>query len=953
MRTSPGVVMPKARCFALALLWVAAATRVDAAPVDFNFAGFSSGLGMHSQSTWVRVTAAGQGTYVRLRPDSLTQAPLDSVGFTLSSAQVDSLWHTINSNSFFSLSPSADSSIRGGSYATLTVVGNSTSRTVTMLNVAVAAFDAIVARLNQLTPGPRDLLYRVTSPPAYTPQDGCGNTAPMLPSDSQRQNGKTREALTAMASPASSAAVLSVDAPHPGTTVAYHMSLKEAVARGIATIESKGGFFGDQASIAIDNTSGIHTNDLRVQLHLDLYGPAADAAAQNSIANSIGAVWDGETTSFGDVMSIDVDSRLTAGNSPPGTAGFHQVLLVNDMTNPTADRSGVKSIDVVNKGATWCVFRTVETYPNSVEYAHEAGHLMGLDDQYVDWLKQPDGTWSLKGGGTNLTSDQLAPLLANRYPGETLDWVKARISRPEMRLVSQTKPGHEDDIMGDGVKTPRQSDIDAIAAQAGLIVDIPAGSVLTNKDPDAQHLVTTRATKMFIPNGQTRTINGLWTACLASGSVAPMFGARFDLAPALSEWTGSPAALAMQRLIDHIDRKGLFCETDFASQDAVWDIADGVPPLAAADSTLLVAAGVSVPPPSGFPRFTDPGTDDPNTIAVLPLELLVPQLRFSPSVDIVPPGAIVGLGATPPIPDQGFTTSSAWTLLPPTGSAATLSQTIGSTSSFQADVHGTYRVKLQARAVAPTDSIALDQQRDIVFADAYTETFESGVIRPGAPFHWVTNGDSLWRHGIALPHTGKSNAFASTQTQQSSTLSTTVTLSAPGTLEFAYNVIGSPANSLRFLRDGAIVGTYGATNSWEIAKITIPAGTHSLVWNLRRGALTGTTLAFLDDISFPATAQLVGVEPAPPVVTQVSLGPAHPNPARHETFVPFTLPRRAHVRLEVYDLAGRRVARLTDGEFEAGTHEIRLDTSRLAAGVYMAQLTTGDVRATRMLVHMQ
>ncbi len=48
-----------------------------------------------------------------------------------------------------------------------------------------------------------------------------------------------------------------------------------------------------------------------------------------------------------------------------------------------------------------------------------------------------------------------------------------------------------------------------------------------------------------------------------------------------------------------------------------------------------------------------------------------------------------------------------------------------------------------------------------------------------------------------------------------------------------------------------------------------------------------------------------------------------PNPFRSRTTISFDLPRRSWVRLEIYDVAGRRVRRLADREMPAGRSELQ------------------------------
>ncbi len=76
----------------------------------------------------------------------------------------------------------------------------------------------------------------------------------------------------------------------------------------------------------------------------------------------------------------------------------------------------------------------------------------------------------------------------------------------------------------------------------------------------------------------------------------------------------------------------------------------------------------------------------------------------------------------------------------------------------------------------------------------------------------------------------------------------------------------------------------------------------------------------------------------------------YPNPFNPVTVIRYELPQNSQVRLEVFDMLGRRVAVLVDGLIEAGTHEIPFDASNLASGVYLYRLTAGQVVQTRQMV---
>jgi hypothetical protein len=87
----------------------------------------------------------------------------------------------------------------------------------------------------------------------------------------------------------------------------------------------------------------------------------------------------------------------------------------------------------------------------------------------------------------------------------------------------------------------------------------------------------------------------------------------------------------------------------------------------------------------------------------------------------------------------------------------------------------------------------------------------------------------------------------------------------------------------------------------------------------------------------------------------VSFAPAAPNPFSAMTRMAFSLPHPGRVTLKLYDVAGRLVRTLEDGERPAGTHAIvwdrRCDAGvSVRSGVYFARLQAGGVSLGQKLV---
>jgi hypothetical protein len=80
-----------------------------------------------------------------------------------------------------------------------------------------------------------------------------------------------------------------------------------------------------------------------------------------------------------------------------------------------------------------------------------------------------------------------------------------------------------------------------------------------------------------------------------------------------------------------------------------------------------------------------------------------------------------------------------------------------------------------------------------------------------------------------------------------------------------------------------------------------------------------------------------------------TLNQNYPNPFNPTTVISYELPQSAQVRLEVFDMAGRQVATLVNGQVAAGRHSINFDASRLSSGVYLYRLQAGSSVLTRKL----
>ena len=121
--------------------------------------------------------------------------------------------------------------------------------------------------------------------------------------------------------------------------------------------------------------------------------------------------------------------------------------------------------------------------------------------------------------------------------------------------------------------------------------------------------------------------------------------------------------------------------------------------------------------------------------------------------------------------------------------------------------------------------------------------------------------------------------------------------------------------------------------------------------DLRRFA--GTTTDEAGHFALPL--QMFSMDRGTALPTNFALGQNYPNPFNPSTVIPYQIPASSHVRLEVFNLLGQRLATLVDGVRLAGTHTAQWDATDAAgravgAGVYIYRLSGGGVSVSQRMV---
>ena len=119
--------------------------------------------------------------------------------------------------------------------------------------------------------------------------------------------------------------------------------------------------------------------------------------------------------------------------------------------------------------------------------------------------------------------------------------------------------------------------------------------------------------------------------------------------------------------------------------------------------------------------------------------------------------------------------------------------------------------------------------------------------------------------------------------------------------------------------------------------------------NLHQSVGTTTDETGHFTLSLPAAA------PGSALPQGFALGQNYPNPFNPSTIIPYQIPTATHVRLEVFNVLGQRVATLVDAERPAGFHAAKWtatdETGRaVGAGVYFYRLVSGGTTTSRRMV---
>jgi len=96
-----------------------------------------------------------------------------------------------------------------------------------------------------------------------------------------------------------------------------------------------------------------------------------------------------------------------------------------------------------------------------------------------------------------------------------------------------------------------------------------------------------------------------------------------------------------------------------------------------------------------------------------------------------------------------------------------------------------------------------------------------------------------------------------------------------------------------------------------------------------------------------ALGKIIGDEASLPTV--FSIDQNYPNPFNARTKINYAIPENCHVRIETFDILGRKVATLVDKQLPVGYHTIVWNASDIPSGLYFYKISAGNFEQTKKL----
>ena len=211
------------------------------------------------------------------------------------------------------------------------------------------------------------------------------------------------------------------------------------------------------------------------------------------------------------------------------------------------------------------------------------------------------------------------------------------------------------------------------------------------------------------------------------------------------------------------------------------------------------------------------------------------------------------------------------------------------------------------------------------------EDFETGDF---TAFEWINAGNELWTIDSQEAYEGSYSAKSGNiSDDQYSDLMISMETMGEGEISFYCKVSSEESwDFLKFYMDGDKLGEWSGDADWQQFTYPVSAGSHILKWTYDKDQNTsnGSDCAWLDNIVFPATTMIIGVED----VVQAKNHKVYPNPSEGVFFVSSDLLEN-EAKVKVYDISGRLML-VQDISVNSGA--LKIDLNNPEKGMYIIEI---------------
>jgi hypothetical protein len=273
--------------------------------------------------------------------------------------------------------------------------------------------------------------------------------------------------------------------------------------------------------------------------------------------------------------------------------------------------------------------------------------------------------------------------------------------------------------------------------------------------------------------------------------------------------------------------------------------------------------------------------------------------------------------------------------------------------------------ELTIRAKIPDKDIWIDTKLTIYnYSDYLIDNFERMHLEDSS-FSWISENDNSWQitnnHYFSEQQSLRSGRISYGETTR---VSFNTELEYGGTISFAYKT-DTYVNSFNDFNDGSFLNFYindrnlsfdespelwGGINNWRVVSYQLPPGNSNLEWEYskKHWGSTEEDGVWIDNVILQKHFALE--KSGTKYSHNLNI---HPNPFNPETEISFTLNKPEYVRLSIFDIKGREVIGIVDGEMSSGKHSLAVSLSKLSGGTYFTVFRTQKTTLVNKILYLK